>query len=156
MMAETFPQIKVTCATIPDFGDNDAWLNFILTNLPTFQAIASGNARTQDIFLARGYSIVDLKIRKMSKASNIRKFIKENNRDALTDLTPSSVIEILKKYDLTQRLRTICPPEKKQLIVKISVKHGDEEKTIALDPDKSITEHIDSLYGTDHGEVLAR
>ena len=155
-MKEIFPDMEVDYATIPDFGDNDSWFNYIITNLPPFEAIASGNDRTKDIFASRGYEIVSLTIRKLVKASNIRKFIKDNTREKCTDLVPAEALAVLKGYKFTERLRTICPPEKKKLIVQISVKHYEEEKVIELDPDKSITEHIQSLFDTNNTEILAR
>lgn len=66
-MKELFPDMEVDYATIPDFGDNDAWFNYIITNLPKFDAIASGNDWTKDIFASRGYGVVSLVIRKLVK-----------------------------------------------------------------------------------------
>ena len=124
IIQEKFPSIEASYATIPDFGDNVQRFDYIVKNLPSFDAIASGNDRTKDIFSSRGYAIVSLEIRKIVKASNIRNFIKKGEWENVTSLIPGNAIQELKSLNLTERLRTISPPEKKSVIIQLSATQG--------------------------------
>lgn len=145
LMQTHFPTLTADYATIPDFGDNDAWLNYITTNLPAFDAVASGNDWTKDIFSARGYSIVSLQVRKFAKASNIRAFIKENEREKTRDILPETTRKLLQEHDLTDRLRAISPPMERKVIVHLQISINGKTETHTLNSDKTILDNLHDL-----------
>lgn len=64
---EILQNIDVEVFPIPDMGDNEKWKNYILTNLPNFDYIISGNAWVQDIFKDTNKQIIPLEVRKIVK-----------------------------------------------------------------------------------------
>ena len=79
------------------------------------------------------------------KASNIRKFIRDNEWESLTELVPLSAISILKSLNMTDRLRTISPPDKKKVIIELHLHHDGNEQTVIMDTEKSILENINNI-----------
>lgn len=123
---------KIIVWPIPDFGDNDTWLNYILTQFPSFDYVISGNPRVQQIFQKSGKIVVPLDIRKPIKSSMLRNNIALGNYYELEKYLPQQVIQHLKNINAFSRLQSIMKSERITPKLTVDIVFLDKEGNIIL------------------------
>jgi nicotinamide-nucleotide adenylyltransferase len=78
LLRKEYSKIKFSIYPIPDFGNNQKWVDYILKNLPHFEAVFTGNINTEKCFF-HIKKVIILKINKNIKATQIRKLLLEKN-----------------------------------------------------------------------------
>lgn len=97
--------IKILIYPIPDFGDAKKWTNYILTKLPYFDILYTGNSYTESCFQHTDKKIKILEIEECIKAINIRHLILQNLD--WQHLVPKSVAKNLLDLEIQKRLEEI-------------------------------------------------
>lgn len=123
---------KITVWPIPDFGDNDTWLNYIMTQFPPFDYVISGNPRVQQIFQKTGKTVIPVDIRKPIKASMLRNNIALGNYHELEKHLPKDVVAYLKNINAFSRLQTIMKSERITPKLTVDIVFLDKEGNIIL------------------------
>lgn len=103
--------IQTEVYSIPDFGNNEEWVNYILKELPDFDYVISGNPRVIDAMQKAWKEIIPLKIRKMIKWSTIRELIARNQVQKLWEYISDEWINYLQKINAPERLKNIFKQE---------------------------------------------
>ncbi len=99
---------SVTVVPIPDTGDDQSWKNYITKSFD-FDTIITWNPWVENIFSADGKKIIKPEITKIVKASNIRRFLAEDNYNAISDMLDKDVIHYLKHIKAHERLKQLIP-----------------------------------------------
>lgn len=94
---------------IPDLGDNKAWAQYILRELPHFDSLYSGNARTLACFENTNIKRKNLTIEVPIKASIVRQRIKQGLD--ISEYVPEEVQSYIKEIDLQARLKLLSSQE---------------------------------------------
>lgn len=123
---------KVTVTPIPDFGNNEKWLQYILTHCPHFDYVLSGNVRVQDIFKQTDKIVIPLKIRGAARSSTIRNQLALGNYSELEKSLPPAVIEHLKSINAFSRLKGIMQNELCTPKLAVDVVFFDKEGNLIL------------------------
>jgi len=110
---EILSTLDVEVFPIPDFGDNEKWLNYIEKNLPSFDCVLTGNPWVQQVFHTTGKTIVPLEIKEFIRGTTIREQIARYATDQLSKELPSSVITYLSSIKAFDRLKELFHSEKK-------------------------------------------
>jgi len=123
---------KVIVWPIPDFGNNEQRLNYIMTQFPPFDYIITGNPRVQQIFEKTGKKIIPIDIRKPIKASMLRNNICLGNYSELEKHLPKDVVEYLKSINAFSRLQSIMKSERITPKLTVDIVFLDNEWNIIL------------------------
>lgn len=99
-------KIKFTIYPIPDMESDEDRKNHIIRNLPKFDVIISGNARTTSIFKKTEYPICTVKISKEIKATTIRHLLYIGEAEELKKLLPTQILAYLQGINAAKRLGT--------------------------------------------------
>ena len=93
---------------IPDFGDTKKWANFILSNLPYFDTLYSGNPYVEICFKESKKIFHRIKVDEEMgiKASNVRELIANKNLEWKNQV-PEIVANYLEEIKLEQRLENL-------------------------------------------------
>jgi 8-oxo-dGTP diphosphatase len=110
---EVLSTLEVEVFPIPDFGDNEKWLNYIEKNLPPFDCVLTGNPWVQQVFLSTGKTIIPLEIKEFIRGTTIREQIARYATDQLPRSLPSSVLTYLASIKAFDRLKELFHNEKK-------------------------------------------
>ncbi len=96
--------VKFTIYPLPDMESDDDRKNYIINNLPKFDAVISGNPRTTSIFKKTPYKICNIKITKDIKSTAIRHMLHIGDMEGLKTLVPGQVIIYLQSMKADKRL----------------------------------------------------
>lgn len=96
--------VKFTIYPLPDVESDDDRKKYIITNLPKFDVVISGNQRTSSIFKKTSYKTCNIKITKDIKSTTIRHMIHINDMEWLKELVPGQVIIYLKSMKADKKL----------------------------------------------------
>jgi len=91
---------------IPDIHNPPKWVDHVLSIYSDFEVVATNNSFTKKLFENKGYKAINTPIFDGEKLSgkNIREKIKNNEK--WQDLVPESVLEIIKKVNGIQRIKS--------------------------------------------------
>ena len=123
---------KVTIWPIPDFGNNEERLNYILTQFPHFDYVITGNPWVQQIFEKTGKKIIPIDIRKPIKASMLRNNIALGNYHELEKHLPQDVVNYLTEINAFSRLQSIMKSERITPKLTVDIVFLDKEGNIIL------------------------
>lgn len=123
---------KVTIWPIPDFGNNEERLNYILTQFPHFDYVITGNPWVQQIFEKTGKKIIPIDIRKPIKASMLRNNIALGNYHELKKHLPQDVVNYLTEINAFSRLQSIMKSERITPKLTVDIVFLDKEGNIIL------------------------
>jgi len=73
--------VKFTIYPLPDMESDEDRKHYIITNLPKFDIVISGNPRTISIFQKTSYKICNIKITKDIKSTAIRHMLYINDKE---------------------------------------------------------------------------
>jgi len=92
---------------IPDIHNPPKWVDHILSIYSDVEVVATNNSFTKKLFENKGYKVINTPIFDGEKFSgkNIRKKIKNNEQ--WQNLVPESVLEIIKKVNGIQRIKSL-------------------------------------------------
>ena len=129
---ERLPDVEVSIFPVPDLWDNQARKTYILTNLPEFQYVVSGNIWTQEIFKESDKIIIPLEVRNPAKWTTIRWQIAGKNTAELEKVLPWSVIKYLEEINAFERLKEIFSTERKTPSLVVDMVILDENSKLIL------------------------
>ena len=89
--------------SIPDLYNDVKWVNYILKNLPKFDALYSGNDWTIRCFRKHNIKAKKLKLINGINSTKIRKLIKENKN--WQKFVPKEVFEFIEKIKGAERIK---------------------------------------------------
>jgi len=96
--------VKFTIYPLPDVESDEDRKNYIIKNLPRFDAVISGNPRTTSIFKKVKYPMCNIKITKDIKSTTIRHMLHVGDIERLKTLVPGQVITYLQSIKADKRL----------------------------------------------------
>jgi len=94
-----------TIFPIPDINDDGKWVEHVLTIVPNFDIVFSGNKKTLDLFNNNSYITRKIELIPGISATEIRRRI--HNENNWKDLVPKSVAEYIEKIDGVKRIKNI-------------------------------------------------
>ena len=109
----SLPDIEVEVFPIPNFWDDSLRRKYILSSLPEFQYLVTGNTRTQNIFKDTDKTIVPLEMRQVIRSSTIRGQLVTRKFGELEKVFPSSVMKYFDDISAFHRLRELFNNERK-------------------------------------------
>ena len=96
--------VKFTIYPLPDMEKDDDRKEYVINNLPKFDAIISGNPLTTSIFKKNKYAISNIKITKDIKSTAIKHMIHIWDIEGLKELIPGQIITYLQSMKADKRL----------------------------------------------------
>lgn len=123
---------KITIKSIPDFGDNEKWLNYITTQFPHFDCVITGNVRVQEIFQKTDKIVIPLEIRNFVKSSIIRNQLALGNYHELEKSLSKPVLEYLEKINAFTRIKELMEHEFQTPKLSVDMVFFDKEGNIIL------------------------
>ena len=99
---------KFTIFPIPDINDDGKWVEHVVSLVPKFDTVFSGNDTTINLFNEKNFITRQITLIPGISATEIRRrMLKENNWH---ELVPKQVIEYIEKIDGIKRIRKINKP----------------------------------------------
>jgi len=101
---------------LPDFSDDEAWLSYLRSLLPSFDLLVSGNEWVQSLFSWKNDSDLELVIPDLSLidicATKIRSFLLGWEIDRVADRVDPSTMKLLFSFDAVERLKRVADDDK--------------------------------------------
>ena len=92
-----------TTFPIPDINDDDKWVEHVVSLVPKFDTVFSGNDKTIQLFSAKKYITRQIHLIPGISATEIRRrMLKEND---WRDLVPISVVNYIEKMNGVERIK---------------------------------------------------
>jgi len=101
-------KVKADIVPIPDFHDNDRWVDYLVGHVPEFGLALTGNELVTRLLRERGYDVEEQKYledRWKYKGANVRETIKAGRR--FDDMVPGEVASFLKGRKIVERIRAM-------------------------------------------------
>ena len=124
--------IKVEVYQIPDFWNNEQWLNYLNNNLPHFDYVLTGNPRVQEIFEATNKTVIPIEMKINIKASSLRGQLAQGNYSELKKHLPEDVVAYLQDINAFSRLKEIMKNERITPKLTVDIVFFDKEGNIIL------------------------
>lgn len=93
LVGSSVGRMKPKFITIPDFGNDDAWFNYINERIPRLDVVFSGNQLVKKIFKSHKIAVITLRWynRRRLSSTNVRRAIKKGEN--WQDLVPKGAIK---------------------------------------------------------------
>lgn len=107
ILDEKMPLERLSLVPVPDIHIHPLWVSHISSLTPYFDRVYSHNPIVRQLFRDAGIEVgeTDLLERGTYSAHRIRKLIREGEK--WEHLVPPGVAEMIKKYNLDERIRAI-------------------------------------------------
>jgi len=106
MITESLEKNKISnyaIVELPDQFDDERWMEYILSELPSFDVFYSGNEMTQEIFSQEGIKVIKVILFEGINGTEIRdKIAKEEKWE---HLVPETISDFIKKVDGVERIK---------------------------------------------------
>jgi nicotinamide-nucleotide adenylyltransferase len=108
LLDEKLPVEKIDIIPIPDININPLWIAHLKSYVPYFEKAYTHNPLVQRLMRDNGILIDETALLERSSysANHVRDLIRWNNNEWET-LVPPGVVELMKKYDMVERIKAV-------------------------------------------------